>query len=475
MSSWIEQEFARIDLGDKRLSKRLLRVAERMWESPRASIASASGTWKETVAAYRFFDNESVMLDPILKGHRDQVAARAGWSREVLHIQDTTELDYSGQKSFQGAGPLSEKSRQGFFAHNEYVVQGDGLPLGVWHTHVYARDPEEHGRKSEQRKQLPIEEKESFRWVEGYQRACEIKALHPRLAVVSLSDRESDVYETFEEHERRKSLGLPTADWIIRSRHDRLLLPPEEDEDREMLKLHSHVSQAPVLGTTTIRISAKTQLKKVKGNRQKSLRTARLAVLEIRACQVQLRPPPRPGRKLNPITVWVLQAKEMNPPANEEPVEWILLTNLAVRTLKKARQILQRYSMRWQIEVFHKILKSGCAVEKSQLKTAERLLPRIALQMVMAWRIHYLTMLGRACPDLPCGAVFDPGEWKPVVVVLRGKGAEKNEPSLGEMIKLIGQLGGHLNRKSDGDPGPQSLWRGLQRLHDLSLLWRALQ
>ena len=480
MTPWIEQEFGGIDLGDQRLSRRLYLIAENMWDSPQSSVAAASKGWAETMGAYRFFDNEAVTVDPILETHREQVAARVRLARLVLHIQDTTELDYTSKKALQGTGPLSKESRQGFFAHSEYVLQEDGLPLGLWHSEICARDPGKHG-EAQKRKQLPIEAKESYRWLAGYRRACDIKALssHPR--VISMGDRENDIYEVFEEFQQRRSLGQPAADWIIRSNQDRRLLPlpgaeaQEAQEAQEILKLHAEVQQAPVLGTLTVDIRAKQQFKKVKGNRQASFRTARKALLEIRACQVQLRPPFRRAKKLTPITLWVVMAKEINPPANEDPIEWILLTNLRVKTLKKALQVIRLYCRRWQIEIFHKILKSGCCVEKAQLKTAERLLPRIALQMVVAWRIHYVTMLGRACPDLPASAVFESWEWKPVVVVLRGKGAEKTEPTLGQMVQFIGQLGGHLGRKSDGPPGPKAIWRGMECMHAYATLWQAWQ
>jgi hypothetical protein len=474
MTPWIEQEFGQIELGDKRLERRLPRVVEKMWQSPQSSTAAACGDWNEAVAAYRLFDNEAVTPEPILRAHQEQVTARAKLERVVFHIQDTTELDFTSKKALEGTGPLSEESRQGFFAHNEYVVQENGVPLGLWHTQIYAREPEEHG-EAPLRKKLPIEQKESYRWLEAYRRACALKALCPHLRVISMGDRENDIYEVFEEYQHRRSLHQPAADWIIRSNQDRRLLPPEETDAEEVLKLHAQVQAAPVLGTMEVDLRAKTQFKKVKGSRHATLRTARKAVLEIRACQVQLQPPFRRGKKLEPVTLWVVQAKELHPPAGEDPIEWILLTNLRVKTLKKALQVIKFYCRRWQIEIFHKILKSGCAVEKAQLKTAERLLPRIALQMVLAWRIHYVTLVGRACPQLPCSVAFEACEWKPVVVVLRGKGADKTEPTLGEMVKFIGQLGGHLNRKSDGEPGPKALWRGMERMHDFATLWQAWQ
>lgn len=475
MTPWIGQEFADLDLGDERLNRRARQVLERMWQSPPSSTAAACGSWKETMGAYRLFDNEAVTAEQILAPHRTQVAARCRLAKVVLHIQDTTELDYSDKKSLLGTGPLSEESRQGFLAHNEYVVQEEGgLPLGLWHTNIHARDPQEHG-ESQRRKQLPIEEKESFRWLEGYRRACALQELCPEVCVISTNDRESDIYEIFAEHHERQGRNQVVAEWIIRSNQNRSLLASADSEvsDPELLKLQRCVEQAPVLGTTTVSISAKTQFKKKQGNSKLTRRTARLAVLEVRVCQMQLKPPFRKGMKLSPITLQVVMAKEMNPPSGEDPIEWILLTSLRVQNLADALRVITLYCLRWQVEVFHRILKSGCRVEEAQFKTADRLRPRIALQMVIAWRIHHLTLAGRACPDLPCGILFDPSEWKSVVVVVRGKGSENAEPTLAEMIQFLGQLGGHLNRKCDGPPGPGAIWRGMQRMHDFATFWQA--
>jgi Transposase DNA-binding/Transposase Tn5 dimerisation domain len=474
MDSWGEVEFGSLDLGDVRRNRRFQKVAQTMWQSPQASAGGASGDWAEAKATYRLWETEEVTPQAILAAHRDQVLERAKPHRVLLHIQDTTELDFSKKKALQGAGPLSDKSRQGFFAHSEYVLQGDGVPLGLWYSHIYARSPEEHGKKSAARKKLPIEEKESYRWLEAYRRACELRALSPKQLVISLGDREADIYESLQEYHQRKERREPVAHFILRCKHDRNITPQPQDQ-----AVHTHlkaaVAAAPLLGTMTLTIREKEQCKKVKGNRRITLRSARQAVLEIRACPLELIPPGRPkGRELTPIKIWVVMAKEINPPAGEEPIEWILLTDLSVRTLKKARQILHLYSQRWQIEVFHKILKSGCHAEKCQLKEAERLLPRLAMQMIIAWRIHAMTLLGRACPDLPCGVLFEEWEWKPVVVIFRGSAHESEEPSLAQMNEWVGRLGGHLGRKSDGPPGPQTIWKGLARVRDFGQLWIAL-
>jgi len=235
------------------------------------------------------------------------------------------------------------------------------------------------------------------------------------------------------------------------------------------------VAAAPVLGTATLEIRSKEQCKKVQGNRQLTLRTARTAPLEIRACQVELVPPRRPhGQKLSRIKMWVLRAKELHTPAGQETIEWILLTDFQARTLKKALQILKLYTLRWQIEVFHKVLKSGCRVEDNPPEDIARLEPRLAVQMVVAWRIHYVALLGRECPDLPADVLFEDWEWKPVLVVVRGKQAPLEVPSLAQMIAWIAKLGGHIGRKSDGPPGPQTIWKGMAKMFAYGELWKAL-
>jgi hypothetical protein len=473
MSHWVDSEFGLVDLGDIRRNKRLRTVAQGMWQAPQASVQGACTGWAEAKGAYRLFESEDVTPEAILSAHYEQTIKRSQLSGIILHIQDTTELDFSKKKALQGTGPLSELSRRGFFVHSDYLVQADGLPLGLGHCHIHARSDEEHGQ-SQLRKQQPIQEKESYRWLEGYRRACQLCRLSPRRRIISMTDREGDIYEIYDECEQRKQRGEPYAHWIIRCNQDRTIQPVPEDQ-----AFHTHIkaaiAAAPILGGMKLKIRAKEQCKKVKGNRRLTLRSARLAKLEIRVCQVELVPPWRPAdRKLSPTKVWVVMAQEIDPPAGEDAIQWILLTDLKVRTLRKALQVLELYSKRWSIEVFHKILKSGCRVENNQLKDSDRLLPRIALQLVMAWRIHYLTLLGRACPTLPCGVVFESCEWKPLVVIFRGKAHQDEEPSLSQMIQWIGSLGGHLNRKNDGPPGPQAIWKGMFRVLDFALLWEAL-
>jgi len=288
----------------------------------------------------------------------------------------------------------------------------------------------------------------------------------------ALSDRESDIYESFHEIHRRRQAGEPAAHWIIRSKHDRKISPPEEDQARAT-QIKAAVTAAPILGKTRLEIRSKEEFKKVKGTRKRTVRQARTAELEIRACKVELVPPP--GKKeLSPIQVSVVLAKEINAPAGQDPIEWILLTDFQVRTLKKALQILELYSWRWTIEVFHKILKSGCQVEDHPPEDIDRLRPYLALQMVIAWRIHHLTLLGRECPELPADVFFEEWEWKPMVVIFCGNQAALAVPTLGQMIIWIGKNGGHIGRKGDGPPGPKTMWKGMAKMFAYGELWKAL-
>jgi hypothetical protein len=207
-------------------------------------------------------------------------------------------------------------------------------------------------------------------------------------------------------------------------------------------------------------------------------RSARTVVQEVRAMALTPRPPDRKGGRLPPVTIWAVWAKEINPPEGEEPVCWLLLTGCEVTSLAQARRIIALYLRRWDIEVFHRVLKTGCRVEQMQLKGAQAVRHALSLYAIIAWRILYLTHLGRICPEMPCSAVFMEAEWKAACAVAqRGQPPRRGppEPTLGEFILIVGRLGGHLGRKSDGPPGAQVLWRGLARLRDFACAWQALE
>lgn len=469
MNDWIQEDFGRADLGDQRLNRRLSTIVQQFFQKPDASPKAACGGWNETVDMYRFFDNERVTSEKIFAPHRAGILQRiqAYGGNTLLCIQDTTELQYSTHKSLKAVGNLGDLGRKGFWAHSQYVVTAEGLPLGVWSSKFTIpplADPCQKKKKkltSAQRRQQPIEDKKTICWLEGYRLSCQMAALNPERTVVSLMDREGDIYEIFAESERLKKAGQPTAQWLVRCQHDRLL-------EAEQLHLLAQVRGAPLLGTISFEVRAKPADPK----QRKPARPARLVVQEVRACTVELKAP-QGKEALGPIRVTVIEAREIHTPEGEEPIHWVLVSSREARTLEQADKLIGEYLVRWEIEVFHKILKSGCTVEKLQFERPERLIPCIAVYMIIAWRIHFLTKLGRQCPQLPCSVVYDEAEWKSVVRILKGPAAVLSEPSLGELNQMVGQLGGHLNRRADGPPGPQTMWRGLERVRQWALCWRA--
>lgn len=490
MNDWAEDEFRAVNFEDQRLNKRLRLLFSRKWQKLQASLSAACQGFAEVMAASRFFNNEKVTPEKILAPHRACILERirAGDYRRVLLVQDTSECDYTTHKKLVGTGPLSSKERRGFFAHNHFVVTPERVPLGLWDTLIYARDDAEHG-KAAKRKSRPIEEKESFRWLEGYRHGCALAAEVPGCQVLSVTDREGDIYEVFAEYWQRREQGMPAAELLIRSKEDRCLEPFEHAADpaepapatrkavaekpaRE--KIRSRLAAAPVLGAVKFRVPEAKHIKKVKGNSRQTTRSARDVEQAVRAIRIRLKPPARraaAGAPLPVVEITVLEAREINPPAGEEALVWVLLTSLPVESFEQACELLGLYLCRWEIELFHKVLKSGCRLEEMQLRHDLSLKPAIVLFMIVAWRLLYAMRLGRECPELPCDLVFDESEWKSVVVVLKGRAALQGKPGLGEMVGMIAQLGGYLGRKNDPPPGMKSLWIGMTRLADFALCW----
>ena len=446
--SWAAQEMLKANLGDKRLNRRVSKVLHQLAQRPEGSVPSAFQSWPETLAAYRFFDNEKVSAEKVLEPHRDATLERVQAFPVVLCVQDTTELDFTGKPQIQGLGPLSHKSALGLYIHPTLAITPERLCLGVVDQWSWARDAEDHGGKDRQhRLRRSLEEKESLRWVEGYRRVCDWQSTLSQTRLVYMADGDSDLFELFEEGETGE------ADWLIRASQDRALA------GGGLLK--ATLRETEILGTLDFDLPANAQ------------RAQRHVVQTLRAARLKLRPPYRPDKKLPVVEVTAILAWEENPPEGVEPIEWLLLTNLEVSSAQQAREKVQWYVCRWQIEVYFRILKSGCRVEELQLQERDRLEVALALYMIVAWRVLYLIMLGRTLPELSCEAVLGPEEWKAVYLVTQRKKPPSQPPALQEMLVLIATLGGFLARKGDGPPGPKALWIGLQRTRDFVLALQA--
>jgi hypothetical protein len=288
---------------------------------------------------------------------------------------------------------------------SRYVVSEQGLPLGLLDASIMMRDDETF-RGAGPRKQRPIEEKESFRWMRGYQKTLELARQLPESEVFSISDREADIFEAYQAW--LEAGDSPRAEWIIRANQDRARVNVAEGD---ATKLFAALGAAPILGDIEFDVSARKGSKKVGGNRVHTSRGARTVHQTVRAMIITPRPPDRKGGKLKEVSFWAILAEESDPPAGEEPIRWLLLTSKEVTTLAEARRIIHLYLRRWDIEVFHRVLKTGCRVERIQLKTSEAVIKAIMIYSVIAWRILYFTHLGRQCPEMPCGCVFEEAEW----------------------------------------------------------------
>jgi Transposase DNA-binding/Transposase Tn5 dimerisation domain len=458
MQPWVEHELRTVNLPDQRLEKRYRVLLDRFSAKPTLSIPAACNGWSETQAAYRFFDNDRIDPGQLLQPHYDATIERIRQHPVVLIPQDTTEFDLT-RKHEKIGGPLGDENHWGLHDHVSLAVTPERLALGVVNSFTWARDPDDFHKRKEARFK-PIEEKESFRWLEGYRRASAIAAQAPGTKIISLSDSEGDIYECFAEATKIEGVK---AEWIVRACQNRSLA------DEGVGKLEETVAAGTVLGTLKIEVSAR-PAQSHDGSKRRQARTARTATVTVQACRVTLQAPWRPGAKLPDLEVNAVLVREINPPAGEPAIEWLLLTSLPVGTFTEACDVIHYYTCRWEIEVFFRVLKSGCTVQDLQLETAERFENCLALYLIVAWRVLYAMRLGRECPDLPCEVVFAPEEWRAVSQIARGRPAT-SMPSLGEMIIMVAELGGYLNRKHDGPPGPQTLWIGMQRTRDFAIAW----
>jgi hypothetical protein len=458
--SWAEEEFRSVDLGDKRLDRRLIRVVRRLADAPQHGIPAAMDGWKETQAAYRLFQNEKVTFEGILEPHAESTLRRVAKESVVFVLQDTTELDFTSKRKKNGdVGPLNFENRVGFYLHPSLVVTREGLHLGTVDARLWSRDPADFGINVD-RKKRPFEEKESVRWRDGYRVSRGVAEACPKTTVINVADRESDIYEYLVE-----ATEDPTENsrFVVRAASNRSLTEADEtSNDGTHEKLRERMQEQPVLHEVSIDVPKR-------GNRK-----ARTAVLEIRSGSVELNPPWRRDGRLPKVKVNVVWAREKDaPPGETEPIDWMLLTDLPVSTPEEADSVLACYAARWQIEVFFRVLKTGCEVEELEFRSLSTLGPCLMVQMIVAWRVLNLMMLGRECPDLPCDALLTEAEWKAAWQIHKKERPPKVPPRLGEMMRIIASLGGHLGRKCDGPPGPKPLWIGLRRIADFALAWLA--
>jgi hypothetical protein len=482
LQRWLDEELRTIDLGDKRRNDRCRLILHRLCRHPNFKFNAACDGDSEMDAAYRFVHNRSVSEQGIFAPHFTATKQRIKQHPVVLLVNDTTENDLTRRhERLQGAGPLQDTTRWGLFVHPLLAFTPTRIPLGLVDVHIWARDPASLDRSAQEkavsRKITPIEEKESIRWINSYNQACQVAAACPETQIIYVGDSEADIFELF--YAARPVEGVNKAELLVRACQDRALTPLADATEQPMGLLFAEVASSKVLATMEVEVS-ENHGKPGDSRKRRQPRSARKTTVTIQAKRVQLRMPARPNTKegsaftgMTHVEVNAVLVREVNPPAGEEAIEWLLLTTLAIDTLAQVKQVIEFYCVRWQIEIYFRVLKSGCEIEKSQLETAARYKKYLALSMIVAWRVMYVMMLGRTCPDMACDEVLEEDEWRAVYTVVTEQKAPAKAPTLGVMLLLLASLGGFLGRPSDGEPGPKSVWRGMQRMADMVKGWRA--
>ena len=463
IAPWAKEEMTTADLGDDRLDARAVMLLSALGSRPSLSIPAACRGRAEMKAAYRFFDNDKVTFAKVLQPHIERTRERMAEQPVVLLVQDTSEIDLTRpEQEVKGVGDL-DGSRRGVLLHAMQAFTPEGAPLGtVWAEILNRTGGVSHASASEkraQRQQLPIEAKESLRWLTGLRQARALAQQTPTTQCICIADSEGDIYELFAEPR-----GERPVHWLIRACQDRAL------EAETPQHVRDQVLSTPVLYEVELLIRGRQAKTSVEDRARRQNRKTRQATVQVRAATLTLRPPDRPDRKLAPVTMNVILVREANPPPGEPAVEWILLTTLPIPTPEQVRTIVAYYCVRWNVEVLFRVLKSGCRIERRRFEDLERVLPCLALCLVVAWRTLLVCRLGRACPDLDCEAIFEPSEWKAVWVAVHRKKPPRKVPRLSEIVHVIASLGGYLERP-DSEPGPQTVWIGLQRMYDLAWAW----
>lgn len=450
---WALRELLSARLGDARLNVRLAKLVAAFSVHPNGSLPETFKTWGDLKAAYRFFSNRRVQARSIFDAHAQSTRQRLDGRPVVLVAQDTTFFNYTTHPHMTGLGPIGAKrhKQRGFAMHSAMAIDADsGEPLGLLGAILWARKERPTATTVEpDRPAKTPEEKESARWIKMLERVT--RDIPAGTQVVAVSDRESDTIEYLHAAVRGNH------PFIVRATHNRKVVSGEEK------RLWQATEAAEVLGVVMITVP------------RADGRPARHAKLTLQAATVDLAPPSG-KRALGPIRVTAVLAREVMCPEGQEPLHWLLLTNVPVASVADAARCLRWYTYRWRIERFHFVLKSGCKMEELQLAEAVRIQRALAVFSVVAWRVLAITYAAREHPDEPCTRVLSDDEWRALACFVNETATPPAAaPDLHTAVRWIAKLGGFIGRRRDGEPGVKVIWRGLRRLPDITAMWRIMQ
>ncbi len=487
--AWAGIEFSEANFSDARLDHRLISVAKSLSEHPLNPINQACDNVSAAKAAYRFFANEKTNAEEILRCHQHQTSLRAAKEGRLYAIQDTSFIDYTNHLKTKGLGKLSnynhrQNKGKGLAMHSNFLLNEQGLPLGIIDQKIWSRPLSQRHQRPQRLYSIPIEKKESYRWLESLRKSIHLLG-HQNISpekVVHLADREADIFEFMESILNLKS------HFVIRGTHTSRTVVREGFRVRPrvgiaLFNVHDELEATSNKGDLWIEVPRRVSHTNSVGTE------LRIAEVEIKWCRLKLAPTKRlmqRRRNADGITeknldrqtidasldvnvIWLL---ERNTPEGADPLEWYIYTDLPVGSVEEAADMIDIYKLRWKIELLHKVLKSGCKIEDCRLGDADRLKKYITLSSIIAWRILWMTHVNRTNPNESCGNLLTEAEWKALYCRIKKTTIVPNEtPTIHEAIHWIARLGGFLDRKSDGEPGMITIWRGLQRLSDIAEDW----
>lgn len=419
LDQWASQEFSGSSLGDARLSKRLVRIASMKAAHPGQSwLDIVQGNRSETKAYYRFIaspEDSDVSFENILQPHRTATIARMRGQRVALAIQDTSDLNFNSLNACTGLGINGKNSSKaagskGLKLHSTFVVNDQGLPLGVLRSDCYARNSIPN-RSNNQRREMPIEQKETYRWLEGIKDCTEVAEDLNETRVICVADREADIFELFEYQQQH-----PEVDLLIRSAHERA------SKRRAKVSLFTQLRSSEIKASFELEVPTRSARSGKSNQAPSEGSPARTATMELRYSSIELPPPDSTlHRGKSPIKLSMIHLVEVDAAVGVRPIEWFLITTLAVHNDEDALQCVRWYRARWRIEEWHRVLKSGCKIENVKNRSAVNIKRAIAVDLVVAWRIMLMSLLGRECEHLPADLVFTPIELEVMKAYARKK------------------------------------------------------
>jgi len=451
--NWAAREFCDISLGDERLNKRAVNILQALSDNPQASIPEASRNWSDAFGAYRFFDNDKVDHQSLLKPHISACLDRMVECDLVLAIQDTSSLNYTHLKQTD-LGPIGDSthSAKGLLMHTTYAVSGDGLPLGILDQELWSRK-NRTGKRAKKGKNIPLKDKESNKWFKSLQRVASLTEGLRRSKILHVMDREGDIYDLFSEAKHLDEM------FLIRSMHNRKVDKTSRGTSDGSL-LFDKIANSSSLGTVDLEVNSKG-----------GSNSRRFAEVDLRAVQFKVTAPRGKSMetheyKNESVELTAIRVQEIREVDDPDSINWTLITNVKIGSIDDILMSVKYYCLRWEIEVFHRILKTGCKVEKCRFSTSEKIQSYVGLQSIIAWRIHWLTLLARTTPESPAELAFTKKEQDLLSQIVNKKPLAK-PINISDCVTLLARLGGYLDRKSDRPPGAEVIWRGWLKLADL--------